>query len=117
MIWNERLKELREENGLTLLEVANKLNISESTAQRYESTKGIKNIPYDALVKYANLLNVSPSYIMGWESKEPKQHSLSDNAYRVGLAYQNADERTKTAVEVALGIEFKKGINTKDLCS
>lgn len=66
MIWNDRIKKLRIQRGLTLKEVAKYLGISEATAQRYENENGIKTIPYEALEKYANLFGVSPSYFMGW---------------------------------------------------
>lgn len=68
MIWNERIKELRESAHMTLLDVSKKLGVTEATAQRYESKNGIKNIPYEQIIKYAKIFNVSPSYIMGWES-------------------------------------------------
>lgn len=75
MIWNERIHDLRKEHGLTLKEVATKLGVTEATAQRYESRKGIKNIPYDIIIEYAKLFGVSPSYIMGWEA-EPRKADL-----------------------------------------
>ena len=59
MIWNERIKQLRLKEGLTLKEVAKSLGISEATAQRYENENGIKNIPYESLEKYAALFGVS----------------------------------------------------------
>jgi transcriptional regulator with XRE-family HTH domain len=67
MIWNQRIKELREINQLTLKEVARKLNVSEATAQRYENN--IKTIPYEIIESYAKIFDVPPSYIMGWDSE------------------------------------------------
>lgn len=69
MIWNEKIKSLRLQSGMTLKDVAKNLNISEATAQRYENSNGIKNIPYEAIEKYAKLFGVSPSYFMGWDKK------------------------------------------------
>lgn len=66
MIWNDRIKYLRQRKKMTLKEVAHKLNTTEATAQRYEST--IKNIPYEVIEKYSEIFNVSPSYIMGWDA-------------------------------------------------
>lgn len=65
--YNERIKKLRLERELTLKDIASKLNITEATAQRYESGNGIKAIPYEKIVEYAELFGVSPCYIMGWE--------------------------------------------------
>lgn len=66
MIWNDRIKDLRQWHKMTLKEVAQKLNTTEATAQRYEST--IKNIPYEVIEKYSEIFDVSPSYIMGWDT-------------------------------------------------
>ena len=43
------------------------LDISQPTAQRYESGE-IKNIPYDKLALLAEILQCSPPYLLGWES-------------------------------------------------
>lgn len=74
-IWNERIKEKRIELGITLSQVATKLGVTEATAQRYESGN-IKSIPYDQICVYAELLNVSPSYIMGWEDRFSKESAI-----------------------------------------
>lgn len=69
-IMHERIQQLRAQRDLTLSQVADYLGVTEATAQRYETGKGIKNIPYDAIEKYANLFNCAPQYIMGWEREE-----------------------------------------------
>ncbi len=68
---NERLKKSRLNANLTLLNVANNLNLSEATIQRYESGN-IKNIKYQTLIDLAELYNVSPAYLLGWEEYEKK---------------------------------------------
>lgn len=68
--YNDKIKELRKINHLTLKDVAKKLGVTEATAQRYESGKGIKDIPYENLLKLADLFGVTPSTIMGWERDE-----------------------------------------------
>ena len=67
MIWNQRIVQLRAESGMTLKDIADQIGVSEATAQRYE--KSIKNIPYDVIIKYSEIFDVSPSYIMGWSNK------------------------------------------------
>ncbi len=62
----KRIKEIRLQKKLTLLEVAKRLGVSEATAQRYESGE-IKNLKYDTIVALAELFNVSPAYLMGWD--------------------------------------------------
>ena len=69
-IWNERLGEARKKSGLSLLQLSDKLGVSEATAQRYESGAN-QNIPPKILEKYAEVFNVSTAYLMGYEpSKE-----------------------------------------------
>lgn len=66
-IMHDRIKELRSRRGMTLAQIADALGTTEATAQRYESGKGIKSIPYDVIEKYANIFGCKPQYIMGWE--------------------------------------------------
>ncbi len=61
----ERIKERRNEQGFTLLDLANILGVKEATVQRYESGE-IKNIKHETVVKLADILNCSPQYLMGW---------------------------------------------------
>lgn len=77
-IINERIKEKRLALGLTLAQVADALNVKEATAQRYESGD-IKNIKHDTIVALANLLNCSPSYLMGWENENKPNLSDKEN--------------------------------------
>jgi transcriptional regulator with XRE-family HTH domain len=68
-IWNERIHERRIEKGITLAQIAEKLGVTEATAQRYERGN-IKSIPYEYMCAYGEILNCSPCYLMGWEEKE-----------------------------------------------
>ncbi len=61
MNYSERLKELREEQELTLQEVASNLNISRSVYGRYEKEHDI--IPINHLISVANFFDVSIDYI------------------------------------------------------
>lgn len=65
-IWNERIHERRVERGITLAQIAEKLGVTEATAQRYECGS-IKSIPYECMCAYGEILNCSPAYLMGWE--------------------------------------------------
>ena len=62
----EKIKSRRKELGLTMLEVAQKSNVSEATVSRWESGN-IANMRRDKIVLLANALNVPPSYIMEWD--------------------------------------------------
>ena len=65
--FRSRMKERRTILNITLTEIAEALDITQPTAQRYESGE-IKNIPYDKLAMLAEILQCSPPYLLGWES-------------------------------------------------
>lgn len=60
----EKIKLLREQEGLTQTEMAEKIEVSKQAIQKYES--GESGIGLDKVEKYANFFGVSPAYIMGW---------------------------------------------------
>lgn len=66
---NERIKARRKELGLTLKQVAEKLNVSESLISRYESND-VKNMGIDKIAPLAKILKTTPSYLMGWTENE-----------------------------------------------
>ena len=61
-----RLKDLRRKAGMTLEELAEKLETSKQTIHRYENGV-IANIPHEKVKRLAVVLGVSPSELMGWE--------------------------------------------------
>ena len=54
---------------MTLLELANKVGLSEGTVQRYESGN-ISNVAISALENFAKALGTSSAYLMGWDSQD-----------------------------------------------
>lgn len=64
-----RIFKARSEKGITLKELGDLIGIAESTAQRYEKGK-IKSLDIEMIKRIAKALNVTPSYLMGWEDKE-----------------------------------------------
>ncbi len=93
-IWNERIHEKRTEKGITLAQVADRLGVTEATAQRYERGN-IKSIPYEHMCAYGEILNCSPAYLMGWEENSTV---MLNNAYPVEL------KRFPLLGEIACGI-------------
>ncbi len=69
MIGNN-LKQLRKDKGLTLEALADKLNTSKQTIQRYENGV-IANIPPQKIEALAKALDTTPSYLMGWNAETP----------------------------------------------
>ena len=70
MVWNDRMKQLRDGSGVSLKDMAELCGVSEATAQRYESGH-IKQVPYEAIIAYAEKFRCSPAYLMGWEDDTP----------------------------------------------
>lgn len=88
-IYNERIKQLRIDRDMTLKDIAKRLEITEATAQRYESGNGIKAIPYEKIVEYAKVFNVPPSYIMGWD--ESLRTANTDMLVQLALDHRKHD--------------------------
>lgn len=65
-IFAERLKELREEQKLSVSELAKRLNVSPIAISRWENQKRTPNI--DTLFSIANFFGVSADYLIGIEN-------------------------------------------------
>lgn len=65
MTVGERLKQLREQLGMSQVDFATKINVSKQTLYKYENNI-ITNIPSNKIESAARICNVSPAYIMGW---------------------------------------------------
>lgn len=63
MKYNERIREIREDNSLSQQRVADLLHIGQRTYSDYESGK--TRIPVDNLLVLAKFYNVSMDYITG----------------------------------------------------
>ena len=60
-----KLKDLREENGVTQTQIAEYLNIKQNTYSHYENEK--RQLPIDVLIKLAKYYRVTTDYILGLE--------------------------------------------------
>ena len=103
MTLGSKIKKRREELGLTLAQVADKIGVSEATVQRYESDV-IKNPTQPRIVALAKVLNVDANYLMGWEDSKPVHKDLKPVTRR----------KIPMLGEVAAGVEIvqlcRKGI-------
>lgn len=66
----ERIKQRRQELGLSVDEIARQLGKNRATIYRYEGDE-IENLPLNILEPLAKVLRVSPAYIMGWDTDMP----------------------------------------------
>lgn len=69
MTMGEKIKALRTEKGLTQPELAKQINTTKQAIFKYENGI-VTNIPSDKIERLAELFDVSPAYLMGWEEKK-----------------------------------------------
>lgn len=71
----QRIKAAREQKSMTLDEVAKRCETTKQTIFKYEN-EIVTNIPYDKIVLLSKALDVSPSYLFGWEEKKETPSKL-----------------------------------------
>ena len=86
MDMGQKIKLIREEKGMTLEELGNKVGVGKSTVRKWENGI-IANMRRDKIAKIADALECSPSYLMGWDENLDKNNAefipelLSDNIF------------------------------------
>jgi len=99
MTLGDRIKAERERLGWTQEELAHKIGYkSRSSVQKIETCR---TLPMNKIMSVARALNVSPSYLVGWEEEERIYDEIQD----IIIAYQNASEDTRKAVCAILGVK------------
>lgn len=81
----ERIKRRREELGLTVDQVADRIGKNRATVYRYESND-IKSFPIEILTPLATVLQTTPAALMGWDvDSEPNvtQSPVNHNILRI----------------------------------
>ena len=71
----ERMKSRRKQLGLTQKQVADRMGLSEGSISRYESGK-IENATTVVLNKFAVVLKVEPSWLIGFKVETDFEHRL-----------------------------------------
>lgn len=75
----QRIKSAREQKNMTLEEVAKKCDTTKQTIFKYEN-EIVTNIPYEKILLVSKALDVSPSYLFGWEENNisPSEANLTE---------------------------------------
>ena len=68
----QRIKDLRQEKGLTLEQVAAVVGVGKSTVRKWE-TGMIANMRRDKIAALAQALDTTPAYLMGWKVDETEK--------------------------------------------
>lgn len=71
----ERIKLRRQELGMSADDLAARLGKNRATIYRYESDE-IENLPINVLEPLAEILNVSPAYLMGWKNEKRESNPI-----------------------------------------
>ena len=118
---SEIFKNLRLEQGLTQKQLANKLNIGQSTINNYEKEKR-SPIP-EIIIAYSKFFNVTTDYLLGLEDdlgnkitnnseNKPKNSVLSSDEERLLRAFRSLSELEKgKLIEDAEFYSKRLGIN------
>lgn len=68
MTVGDRIRQVRQEQGVTQQELADYIGVSKQAVYKYENNI-VTNIPTDKVDAIAKRLKVSPAYLMGWEEQ------------------------------------------------
>lgn len=82
MYIGQRIKMLRKQQGLSIDDLACRLNKNRTTVYRYENGD-IENLPLGILDSLACVLNTTPAYLMGWD--KDKDNDEYHNRFIGGL--------------------------------
>ena len=86
--FGERIRKMRMELGITQEELATRMGYtSKSTITKIE--QGIRDVPQNKIVKFADVLGTTPAVLMGWVDEETDQK----NDARVSIAFQSSYDK------------------------
>lgn len=90
----QRIKSRREELGLSQEELANKLGYkSRSTINKIES--GVNDIPQSKIKAFADALNTTPGYLMGWSNEADNYKAISTDEKSLINTYNKLNDLGK----------------------
>ena len=102
---NDLIKMRRLELDMTMKELAQKVGVSEGTVSRWESGN-INNMRRDRIAKLSEVLQISPSVIMGWTEKKPDHIVGRDEKIEavVEMMYKVPESRRETMLNYVKAI-------------
>ena len=76
MTLGDRVKQKREEMGLSQEELAEKMGYKSKTSI-HKIEQGITDLPLSKVEELSKVLNVTPAFLMGWENKKEEKSNLN----------------------------------------
>lgn len=111
MEFSERLKKLRKDAGLTQVDVAEKLGISQPAYASWE--RGTKKPTQENLVKIAQVLNVSVDYLVGNLEEESDELDNIELLFRMNSKGLTEEEKEIFKRELIEFMEERKKVFDK----
>ncbi|WP_302171896.1 helix-turn-helix domain-containing protein [uncultured Streptococcus sp.] len=108
MEFSERLKNLRKKVGLTQVDVAGKLGISQQAYASWE--RGVKKPTQDNLVKIAQILNVSVDYLVGTSQETSDELDNIELLFRMNSKGLTEEEKEIFKKELIEFMEERKKV-------
>ena len=114
----QRLKQLRAENHMTQVQLAEKLGVSKGTVAMWETDK--RSPSFEMLAEMTNLFDRRMDYILGYSddasSPKPTEEDIDqmgrwaaeESFYETIMAYLRLDEYGKNAVEALIANELQR---------
>lgn len=100
MTTGERIRRRREELGLTQAELAKKTGYSSySTIAKIES--GDNNLKQSKIKAFADALETTPAYIMGWDEEEHEPHYYLDDEAREMAEFMHKNPNYKVLFDAS----------------
>jgi transcriptional regulator with XRE-family HTH domain len=124
MTVNERIKQRRESLNLSVIDIANALNVARTTIYRYESAE-IYKMPVGVIEELARVLKTTPEYLMCWTDdpypyREDSTRKLKDDeiyliATYIELNSEGKKEAYKQVENLTYIPKFKKATSTREV--
>lgn len=93
---NEKIKQLRIQQGMSQQELAERVGFKTASAIN-KIELGKRDINQSKIILFANALNTTPSYLMGWED-EKSDSSIDNNFLHLFKALNN--EQKSAVMEI-----------------
>lgn len=71
----KRIKQARKAKKMTIRKLGELVNLHESTVSRYEKGE-IQSLDIEKLKEFADALDVTPAYLMGWDEPEKRENNF-----------------------------------------
>lgn len=111
MEFSERLKKLRKDTGLTQVDVAEKLGISQPAYASWE--RGVKKPTQENLVKIAQIFNVSIDYLVGNSEEKLDELDNIELLFRMNSKGLTEEEKKIFKKELIEFMEERKKLFSK----